>query len=637
MPGKVCTEQPAEIRLDRRRVDSTTGTDPAARDAVQPKSGSAAVRTAESHVVVRTRWARLAALPAGTVPVIYLVVGSAAVLLQRVVLQGPPGSPADLREVASELGLVAATAGLILILERRGTRDRTLLRQSEERYRRIAESITDYVYTVRVEAGRPIATEHHAGCQAVTGYTATELAADESLWLTMIAPEDRQAVLEQSECALLGGAPGPLEHRLIRKDGTSSWIKRTIVPALDESGAVVSYDCVIRDITERRTLQEQLRQAHKMEAVGQLAGGIAHDFNNLLTVIRGYADLARSSLHEDGPARADIDEVLVAADRAVELTGQLLAFSRRQVLQPQVLDASAATIRLAPMLRRLLGEHIELDTSHSLSHGRIVVDPGQLEQVIINLAVNARDAMLDGGRLTIETADVALATQDEAAPLGINPGSYVVLTVSDTGLGMDEETRARAFEPFFTTKEPGKGTGMGLATVYGIVKQSHGSVSLSSEPGRGTTFRIYFPGSDQEAIDIDARSHDEPADLLGRETVLLVEDDAVVRRFASRALADHGYLVLEAADGATAMTLAESHTGGIDLLVTDVVMPAMNGHELADRLRAAHLSPIVLYVSGFPEDHLDFEDLTEPGVGFLPKPYSVDELARAIRNLLDRG
>ncbi|MGD0019582.1 MAG: ATP-binding protein [Candidatus Limnocylindrales bacterium] len=336
----------------------------------------------------------------------------------------------------------------------------------------------------------------------------------------------------------------------------------------------VIYDGLISDITERRALQEQLRQAQKMEAVGRLAGGVAHDFNNLLTAVRGYAELARAALRADDPARADIEEVIVAADRASELTSQLLAFSRRQVLQPQVLDAAAATVRLAPMLRRLLGEHIELNTGATCSHGRVKVDPGQLEQVVVNLAVNARDAMGGGGRLTIETADVELDTTYASTHPGVPPGPYVMLTVSDTGSGMDADTRARAFEPFFTTKEPGKGTGMGLATVCGIVKQSGGSISLCSEPGKGTTFRLYFPRVDEPASR-NAGSDPPSPSPSGSETVLLVEDDPGVRGFARRTMTAQGYVVLEASSGADALALADGHADEVDLLVTDLVMPGI--------------------------------------------------------------
>ncbi len=572
--------------------------------------------------------------PLGIVPGAFLLVGGGWVLVDHFVLDELRGQAVYLPQVIVELAMVAGVAVLMLLFQVRVARDRALLLASEERFRGITESITDYVYTVRKGDGGAIVTEPGPGCEAITGFTADELTADPYRWLSMVVPEDRNAVLEQARRALAGERTAPIEHRLVRKDGALRWVRSTVVPRAMADGELAVYDGLISDITERRALQEQLRQAQKMEAVGQLAGGVAHDFNNLLTAVRGYAELARAALGADDPARADVEEVIVAADRAAELTSQLLAFSRRQVLQPQVLDAAAATVRLAPMLRRLLGEHIELDTGGTCSHGRVKVDPGQLEQVVVNLAVNARDAMHEGGRLTIETADVELDTTYASTHPGVPPGPYVMLTVSDTGSGMDADTRARAFEPFFTTKEPGKGTGMGLATVYGIVRQSGGSIFLYSEPGIGTTFRIYFPRVDEPA------SRDAGSDLSsptpsGGETVLLVEDDPAVRGFARRALAAHGYVVLEASSGAEALALADGSADKLDLLVTDLAMPGMNGRELAERLRASGYGVPVLYVSGFPENQLGDSELTQTRVAFLPKPYAADAIARAVRATLD--
>ncbi len=335
------------------------------------------------------------------------------------------------------------------------------LRASEVRFRRITESVTDYVFAVRLADGQATSIEHGPGCEAVTGYTPAEFAADPHLWLDMIlGPDDRDAAIAQATSLVAGEPCPPLEHRIGRKDGAVRWVRRTLVPQYDAGGTLVAYDGLISDITERHMLQEQLRQAQKMEAIGKLAGGIAHDFNNLLTAIHGYASLLGEQLPDDeGHLQVEqVEQIVGAAERAAALTGQLLAFSRRQVLQPRVLDPARIAKDVTPMLRRLLGEHIEL-VAGARSAGCVKVDPSQLEQVVINLAVNARDAMPDGGRLTIETADVDLGEGDVASQDDVAPGAYVALTVSDTGCGMDEATQVRAFEPFFTTKGPGTAPG----------------------------------------------------------------------------------------------------------------------------------------------------------------------------------
>jgi two-component system cell cycle sensor histidine kinase/response regulator CckA len=423
---------------------------------------------------------------------------------------------------------------------------------------------------------------------------------------------------------------GTLVNR--RKDGSLYEEAAVITPLRDPDGSVVSYVGVKRDITREQVLEAALRQSQKMEAVGQLAGGIAHDFNNLITAIRGYSELVRESLPPGD--RDDIDQVVLAADRAAELTRQLLAFSRRQVLQPQVFAPAEIVEGIAPMLRRLLGEHIELLVHAAPGVGRIRVDPSGLEQIIVNLAVNARDAMLGGGRLTIETMNVELDSSSKPGHAEMTPGPYVALRVTDTGCGMDEQTRARAFEPFFTTKEPGSGTGMGLATVYGIVRQSGGQIYLYSELGYGTTFAIYLPRVDQEVI-AAAVATEAAAVPRGSETILLVEDEASVRTFARRALEGLGYTVLEATNGIEAAAHATEHTGRIDLVVTDVVMPQMGGRELAERLRAAGSRLPILFMSGFSGNAASGADLTPPDAPFLAKPFTREGLGRAVREVLE--
>ncbi len=508
------------------------------------------------------------------------------------------------------------------------------LRESEERYRRLVESTTDYIYTVHIEDGRPTRTEHGEGCVAVTGYTRDEFAADPYLWVRMIVPDDRDSVVARADAVTSGERSQVLEHRIVRKDGAIRWVRNTQVARTDEHGRVVGYDGLVSDITERRQLQEQLRQAQKMEAVGQLAGGIAHDFNNLLTAIRGYTELITTDLPAGSPSLEDLAHVLRATDQAAALTRKLLAFSRRQALVAEVIDAGDAVRRLAPIVGRLLGEHIVVDASRTRSAGHVKVDPGQLEQVVMNLAVNARDAMPSGGRLTVETQDVDLDDTYAATHADATAGPYVMLSVSDTGSGMDAETQARAFEPFFTTKELGQGTGMGLATVYGIVRQSGGFVHLYSEPGRGTVVRIYLPRVSEPLTEWEAMgsSLDVPS---GTETVLLVEDDAAVRRFASRVLSELGYAVVEASTGSEALELANRNGASIEILVTDLVMPAMGGRELADHLRTHRPSLPVVYMSGFAEGQFGPAGLVPADVAYLTKPFTAGALADAVRRALD--
>jgi signal transduction histidine kinase/CheY-like chemotaxis protein len=394
-----------------------------------------------------------------------------------------------------------------------------------------------------------------------------------------------------------------------------------------------TFGAFIRDLTESRRLEEQLLQAQKMESVGRLAGGIAHDFNNILTAISGYAELALDRPEFAPEVKDDLAQIQKASGRAVELTGQLLAFSRRQVMQPVALSLGDKLREIDPMLRRLLGENIQLAVSASPDLGHVLADPGQLTQVIVNLAVNGRDAMLAGGRLTLEAANVDLDAEYAQGHAEVVPGPYVVLSVTDTGVGIDEATRARVFEPFFTTKEQGKGTGLGLATVYGIVRQSGGHIWVYSEPGHGTVFKVYLPRVEADS-GVRLTPAVQPRNTQGTETILLVEDDDGVRMFVRTVLEASGYSVLLAANAEEALQHA-ANLGPIDLLLTDVVMPGMSGADLADRIRELAPSVKVLFVSGYTENTIVHHGVLDPGVSFLAKPFSPDALAERVRAELD--
>src|SRR5581483_5269123 len=393
--------------------------------------------------------------------------------------------------------------------------------------------------------------------------------------------------------------------------------------------------CNIRDISARKRAEEvdeRLRQSQKMEAIGQLAGGVAHDFNNLLGVILGYCELLELRLASDDSQRRMVEQIHNAADHAAALTRQLLAFSRRQVMRPVVLDVNRVVTAMETMLRRLIGEHIEITTSLLPDLGRVKADPSQVEQILMNLAVNARDAMPGGGRLTIETTNVEL--EDDARQRAeVTPGSYVMLAISDTGAGMDKETQARIFEPFFTTKRPGQGTGLGLSTVYGIVKQSAGYIYVYSEPGRGTTFRLYLPRVGEE-VEILKRE-EKLSTHGGTETILLVEDNAPLRELARTMLEGLGYAVLDAGHPSEAIRTAEWHDGPIPLLITDLVMPQINGRVLAKTLTAARPEMKVLYTSGYSSVACVEQGELEPGCPLLEKPFTREALAKRVRDLLD--
>jgi two-component system cell cycle sensor histidine kinase/response regulator CckA len=503
------------------------------------------------------------------------------------------------------------------------------LRQSEKRYRSLFENMQEgyaYCRMIDEEGGAPDfiyldvndAFVKLTGLKDVVGKKVTE-----------IIPGIRASNPEMFEIYGRVSSTGRAEKAEIYVDPLKTWFSLSAFSPV--RGYFVS---VFDNITERKKLEEQLRQSQKMEAVGQLAGGIAHDFNNLLTVINGYAELLQNRIDEGSPLRRNVDEIHHAGERAASLTRQLLAFSRRQVLQPKVLDMNGVISNLGKMIHRLIGENIELRTLLRPDLGSVLADPGQVEQVLLNLAVNARDAMPAGGTLVLETANVVLDESFAREHPGLLPGPHVLLSVSDTGTGIPREIREHIFEPFFSTKERGKGTGLGLSTVYGIVKQSNGHISVYSEIGKGTIFKVYLPRVEGKIQGVPSAS---PAgSLQGDETVLLVEDESSVRGVIEKVLSGNGYRVLLACDGSEAIRVSGEHEGRIDLLVTDVVMPGMGGREVASRLETARPGLKVLLMSGYSENVISHHGVLEAGLAFLQKPFTTDALLRKVREVLDR-
>jgi two-component system cell cycle sensor histidine kinase/response regulator CckA len=422
-------------------------------------------------------------------------------------------------------------------------------------------------------------------------------------------------------------ASDAVQNEFVYDDGSKRNFELRMEPC--EAGIVV----LSIDVTEGRKLEDQLRQAQKMEAVGRLAGSVAHDFNNLLSVILSSSEMLLDDLKPMDPVRPDIEAIKKAGERAAGLTRQLLAFSRQQVLAPRVVDLNAVVQECEKMLKRLLGEDIELVGRYARDLWKIRVDPGQIDQVIVNLAINARDAMPDGGKLTIETKDAVLDESYETEHFGVTPGPYVMLAVSDTGVGMDRETQTRIFEPFFTTKEVGKGTGLGLSTVFGIVKQSGGNIWVYSEPGEGTTFKVYFPKATGE--DLQSLPAPKPLTLEGKETILLVEDQDDVRKVALQILRRYGYHVLEARNGGEALLTCEQHPRTIHLLLTDVIMPQLGGQKLAERLLKLRPDMRVLFMSGYTDTTVVQHGILESGNAYLQKPLVPEALARRVREVLD--
>jgi len=529
----------------------------------------------------------------------------------------------------------------------------TALRASEARFSRLSTSGIVGIVFADLDGNVFDANDAYLD---MLGYSREDMVAGRLNWKERIPPEWTALTQRQAEEIRRTGAARPLEQELFHKNGTRVPVLQGA--ALLEDPKVVAF---VVDMTRQRRAEEaealraeeakreqagreraeealrrseeQLRQAQKMEAVGRLAGGVAHDFNNVLSIILSYAEVLLESFRQGDPVRDDLDEIRKAALRASALTRQLLLFSRQQVTNPRVLDLNEVLANTEKMLKRILGEDVDFSLALGSDLGRVRVDPGHIEQVVMNLAVNARDAMPKGGKLTIETANVVLDDSYVRTHLPARSGRFVMLAVSDTGVGMDKATQARIFEPFFTTKPKGQGTGLGLSTVFGIVEQSGGTLWVYSEPGCGTTFKIYLPFVDAEVEAV--RPALAPTTLKGDETILLVEDEDQVRVIAGAVLRRYGYKVLVARNAGEALLLCEGHPGSIDVLVTDVVMPQMSGPELAQRLAVGRPEMRILCMSGYTDDSIVRHSVLQPGVAYLQKPFTPQSLATKVREVLD--
>ena len=634
------------------------------------------------------------------------------------------------------------------------------LRVTKDRYRRITEGLSDYLYTVHIQDGRVVQTTHNPACEVVTGYTAEEFASNPYLWIDMVPEQEHDIINEHVKHILSGKNISAVEHHIVRKDGSIIWVSDTPILKIDSQGVLISYDGVIKDITEhkqaeekllkaeekyrsifenvvegifqttsegrflianpslariygysspeemieavtdigkqlyvnpderneflrilhkkgaitgfeiqvkrkdgntiwvsinarcaygekgkplyyegtmeditnRKHLESQLFQSQKMEAIGTLAGGVAHDFNNILTAITGFGGLLQMDMREDDPNRAFVDEILASSERAANLTHSLLAFSRKQQITLKPLGINDCVKGTSKLLKRLLTEDIGLKTRLSKETLVIMGDATQIDQVLINLAANARDAMPTGGTLSIETKMVTLDDEFIRMHGYGKPGKYVLLSASDTGIGMDEATKARIFDPFFTTKEIGKGTGLGLATVYGIVKQHNGYITVYSEHGRGTTFRIYLP-----CVDIEKEQKASPVHNIkkGSETILMAEDDPGIRNFTREILQRYGYTIIEAADGEEAVSIFMENRNRIDLIILDVVMPGKNGKEVYDEIVKTSPDMKFIFTSGYTGDVILDKGIMEDTVNFISKPLLPDELLKMVRDVLD--
>jgi len=504
--------------------------------------------------------------------------------------------------------------------------------ETEIKYRKLIEQVAAISYIAEIGVN---GQWYYVSPQIETmfGYSAEEWLSNSKDWIRYI-PIDDHPIVHAAEENSARGEPFQAEYRITRKDGNVIWVSDTAVVVRGSDSHPIMEGLIV-DITDRKMLENQLLQARKMEAVGRLAGGVAHDFNNLLTIIKGYVEMAMQRCLDRPELHSDIRRIEDAADRAVTLVRQLLAFSRKQVLRPKILDLNAIVMNLDQLLRRLMGENIAMKTFVSKDVGAIKADPGQVEQVIMNLVVNARDALPDGGRILIETSNVELDSAYTRDHTVVRPGPYVLLAVTDTGIGMTADTAAHIFEPFYTTKESGRGTGLGLSTVYGIVKQSGGYIWVYSELGKGTTFKVYLPRV-KDAVQAPAAEMPASTARKGHETILLVEDEPDVRELTQMVLTERGYRVIEALTPEDAERLAGNNGAEIHLLLTDVVMPGMSGRELAKRLTGRYPHLRVLYMSGYTYNVIAQDGTLEEGISFLQKPFTPQVLTQKVRESLDR-
>ena len=513
--------------------------------------------------------------------------------------------------------------------------DLTARKREEENLRRMATVVRDSNDAITIQDFEGRITAWNRGAELMYGYGEAEALLMNIERLT--APEK---VAEQKDFIrrlVAGEDVTSFETLRVTQDGRVLDVWMTVTKLMDDAGKPIGLASTERDITERKLLEEQVRASQKMEAIGSLAGGVAHDFNNLLSVILSYTGFAIEGVREGDPMRDDLLEVKKAGERAAVLTRQLLAFSRKQILQPVPLDLNEIVAGIEKMLRRILGEDIDLLLKLTPDIGLTLADPGQIEQVLMNLVVNARDAMPEGGKLTIETSTVEIDEEYAARHVAVKPGPYVQLTVTDTGYGMDQQTKARLFEPFFTTKEKGKGTGLGLSTVYGIVTQSGGKIWVYSELGQGTTFKIYLPHELSATKATPIKPPTVPRRLTGTETILVVEDEEALCQVAKRALDAAGYTVLTARDGKEAILTCAEHVGDIQLLLTDVVMPGMSGRALVQEVLKTRPTLKILYMSGYTDDAIVHHGVLDTGTHFLAKPFTAADLTRKVREVLDEG
>ncbi|HEY1495157.1 MAG TPA: PAS domain S-box protein [Candidatus Solibacter sp.] len=506
------------------------------------------------------------------------------------------------------------------------------LHQSEHRFREIVHNLPGIVFQFYTRDNGEFGLYYVGGrSEELFGLVLEPLGTWHQRFVDCLLPKDRGKFLASVEESVRTRTKWDCEARFLKPGGGELYFRGMSRPTRLETETV--FNGILLDITDRKRLEDQFQHAQKLESVGRLAGGVAHDFNNLLTVINGYSGFLLNQLHPRDSLRSHAEEILKAGQRAAGLTAQLLAFSRKQIIEPKPLVLNHAVNEAKRMLQRIIGEDIELVTELEPSLGRVMADSDQVHQVIMNLAVNARDAITDCGRLSIVTRNVTLDQNSPDLPPDISPGHYVLLSISDNGVGMTDAIRESIFEPFFTTKEQGKGTGLGLATVYGIVRQNNGWILVESEPGKGSTFKIFLPRLDDVAAP-QPKGAFAIEHFRGTETILLVEDQPAVRTLVNSMLSARGYHVLEVPDGLEALEVERKYSDAIHLAITDIVLPRMNGRELFSRLRATRPDIKVLYISGYPADVIAERGVLEPGVAFLSKPFTADELAAKVREVL---